>query len=134
MITDPISDILTRVRNAINKKQSFVALPSTKYTKALSRIFLEEGYITNLEEQFNENKRILILSLKYKYQNKEKISIINSIKRISRPGLRVYVNHKQVPKVLGGIGISIISTSKGIISDKKARQLKLGGELLCKIW
>nr|YP_009254382.1 ribosomal protein S8 [Verdigellas peltata]CZF96635.1 ribosomal protein S8 [Verdigellas peltata] len=134
MITDPIADILTRIRNSIARKHPFVILPLTKYAKIFAKILLDEGYILTVDEQFNENKKILILFLKYKYENKQKVSIFTSLKRISRPGLRVYINHKNIPYVLGGMGIAIISTSQGIFSDRKARQLNLGGELLCTIW
>ena len=134
MNVDTISDTLTRIRNALQKKHNFVILPLNTMNKILSKILLTEGYIQNIEEKFQENKKFLILDLKYKGEKHNKASIINNIKRISKPGLRVYVNNKEIPIVLGGLGIAILSTSKGVLSDKKARQLGVGGELLCLIW
>lgn len=132
MINDTISDMLTRIRNAILSKHQIVQLPSTKITQNVIRVLKEEGFIHEFEEIQENLRNYLIISLKYKGRNKE--SIITELKRISKPGLRVYVNHKELPKVLGGIGIAIISTSKGIMSDRYARHLKLGGEIICYIW
>lgn len=134
MNIDRVSDTLTRIRNALQKKHSFVILPLNTMNKILSKILLIEGYIQNVEEKFQENKKFLILDLKYKGEKHNKAPIITNIKRISKPGLRVYVNNKEIPVVLGGLGIAILSTSKGVLSDKKARQLGIGGELLCLIW
>lgn len=132
MINDTISDMLTRIRNAILSKHQIVQVPSTKITKNVLKVLKEEGFIHNFEEIKENLRNYLIISLKYKGKNKE--SIITELKRISKPGLRVYVNHKELPKVLGGIGIAIISTSKGIMSDRYARHLRLGGEVICYIW
>lgn len=134
MINDPIADMLTRIRNGINKNHSFVVLPATAKTLDISKILLQEGYLSNIDHKITETKNSLVIHLRYKYEDHKKISIISSIKRISRPGLRVYVPSKKIPRVLGGIGICILSTSKGIFSDRKARELNLGGELLCEIW
>lgn len=134
MINDPIADMLTRIRNGLNKNHSFVLLPATAKTLQISKILLQEGYLSNIDQQFDGEKNNLILHIKYKYEERKKVSIINSIKRVSRPGLRVYVTSKKIPRVLDGIGIAILSTSKGILSDRKAREFNLGGELLCEIW
>lgn len=131
-MNDTISDMLTRIRNAILAKHQIVQVPSTKISKNVLKVLKEEGYINEFKEIKDHFKNHLIISLKYKGRNKE--PIITKLKRISKPGLRVYVNHKELPKVLGGIGIAIISTSKGIITDKYARNLGLGGEIICYIW
>lgn len=131
-MNDTISDMLTRIRNAILAKHQIVQVPSTKISKNVLKVLKEEGYINEFKEIKDHFKNHLIISLKYKGRNKE--PIITKLKRISKPGLRVYVSHKELPKVLGGIGIAIISTSKGIITDKYARNLGLGGEIICYIW
>ena len=132
MVNDTISDTLTRIRNAILAKHQMVKIPATNITYNIISVLHNEGFIDNFDEMQNEFKKFLLVKLKYKGQNKE--SIITKLKRISRPGLRVYSKHKELPKVLGGIGIAIISTSKGVMTDKQARYLGLGGEVLCYIW
>nr|YP_009393770.1 ribosomal protein S8 [Caloglossa beccarii]ARW62332.1 ribosomal protein S8 [Caloglossa beccarii] len=131
-MNDTISDMLTRIRNAILAKHQIVQVPSTKMSKNVLKVLEEEGYINEFKEIQDHLNNYLIISLKYKGRNKE--PIITKLKRISKPGLRVYVSHKELPKVLGGIGIAIISTSKGIITDRYARNLGLGGEIICYIW
>nr|YP_007878216.1 30S ribosomal protein S8 [Calliarthron tuberculosum]AGA63827.1 30S ribosomal protein S8 [Calliarthron tuberculosum] len=131
MVNDTIADTLTRIRNAILAKHQIVQVPSTKVTRSIIQVLKEEGFIYNFEEIKDDFKNFLLISLKYK--GKQNSSIIKSLKRISKPGLRVYSNHKNLPKVIGGIGIAIISTSKGIMTDKKARYSGLGGEVLCHI-
>nr|YP_009396044.1 ribosomal protein S8 [Dasya naccarioides]ARW65230.1 ribosomal protein S8 [Dasya naccarioides] len=132
MVNDIISDMLTRIRNANLAKHQIVQITSTKLTKNIIKVLKEEGFIYEFEE-FGENiKNNLIVSLKYKGKNKK--PVITELQRISKPGFRVYANHKNLPKVLGGMGIAIISTSKGIMTDKNARHIGLGGEILCYIW
>nr|YP_009392531.1 ribosomal protein S8 [Caloglossa monosticha]ARW61093.1 ribosomal protein S8 [Caloglossa monosticha] len=132
MVNDTIADMLTRIRNANLSKHQIAQVPSTKITKNILKVLKEEGFIYEFEEVQEDFRNYLIISLKYKGRNKE--PIITQLKRISKPGLRVYVNYKELPKVLGGIGIAVISTSKGIMTDKYARNLGLGGEVLCYIW
>ena len=132
MINDTISDALTRIRNAILAKHQMVKIPATNITYRIVSVLHNEGFIENFEEIKDEFKQFLLITLKY--QGKNKNSIITKLKRISKPGLRIYSKHKELPKVLGGIGIAIISTSKGVMTDKQARYLGLGGEVLCYIW
>lgn len=132
MTNDTVSDMLTRVRNANLAKHQVVQVPATKMTKSIARVLLEEGFIESIEEVGLDMNRQLLLSLKYKGRERE--PVINALKRISRPGLRVYANRKELPRVLGGLGIAVISTSKGVLTDTKARTQGLGGEVLCYIW
>lgn len=132
MINDTISDTLTRIRNAILAKHQIVQVPATKITRNIINVLKNEGFIENFDEIKGEFQNFLLISLKYKGKNKS--SIITKLKRISKPGLRVYAKHKEVPKVLGGLGIAIISTSQGIMTDKQARYSGLGGEVLCYVW
>lgn len=132
MIRDAISDMLTRIRNANMVRHQIVQIPHTKMTIAIAEILKEEGYISEFE-QFEENdQKLLLLCLKYQGQKRE--PIITSIKRISKPGLRIYVSSKNLPKVLGNLGIAILSTSKGVITNHKAKSLGIGGEVICYIW
>ena len=130
MVADRIADMLTRIRNANQMKYNTVDVISTKMTKAIASILKEEGYISDFTE--NSENKMLTLTLKYGDNKKERVII--GLKRISKPGLRVYVKHDELPKVLNGLGIAIISTSKGIMTDKKARENNLGGEVLAYIW
>ena len=132
MINDTISDTLTRIRNAILAKHQIVQVPATRITRNIIKVLKNEGFIDSFDEIKDQFKNFLIITLKYKGKNK--ISTITKLKRISKPGLRVYTNHQELPKVLGGMGIAIISTSQGIITDKQARYLGIGGEVLCYIW
>ena len=132
MVNDTIADMLTRVRNANLARHKIVQIPSTKMTKNISAVLLEEGFIQDFEEVGDGINRQLLLSLKYK--GKEGEPVITALKRISRPGLRVYANRKELPRVLGGLGVAIVSTSKGVLTDNKARHQGLGGEVLCYIW
>jgi len=132
MVNDTISDTLTRIRNAILAKHQVVQVPGTKIIRNLIIVLKEEGFIEDFDEITDQLKKCFLIVLKYK--NKKKSPIITRLKRISRPGLRVYAKHRELPKVLGGIGIAIISTSKGIMTDKKARYSGIGGEVLCYIW
>ena len=129
-MTDPIADMLTRIRNANQMKYNNVAVLNTKMTREIASILKEEGYIS--EYAVNEETKMLDLSLKYGDNKKERV--ITGLKRISKPGLRVYAKRDELPRVLNGLGIAIISTSKGIMTDKKARENGLGGEVLAYIW
>jgi small subunit ribosomal protein S8 len=132
MTRDIISDMLTRIRNANLAKHQIVQIPSTKITRSIANVLLAEGFIDSFEELKNGLKSSLLLSLKYK--GKERVPFITKITRASRPGLRLYSNAKNMPRVLGGFGTAIVSTSKGLMTDKKAREEGIGGELLCYIW
>ena len=132
MTTDTISDMLTRIRNANLAKHQIVQIPSTKITRSIANVLLAEGFIDSFEELKNGLKSSLLLSLKYK--GKERTPFITKITRASRPGLRLYSNAKTMPRILGGFGTAIVSTSKGLMTDKKAREEGIGGELLCYIW
>lgn len=131
MMTDPIADMLTRIRNGIHAKHDSVEIPASKVKKALAQVLLEEGYIDgyNVDDESVQGK--IIIDLKYG-PNDEKV--ISGIRRISKPGLRVYVNKDEVPRVLGGLGIAVISTSKGIVTDRVARKEGVGGEVICYVW
>ena len=132
MVTDTISDMLTRIRNATMVKHQIVQIPVTKMSLAIATILKQEGFITDFENYQEENQDYLLLSLKY--MGKSRKSVISEIKRISKPGLRVYTNSKELPKVLDNLGIAIISTSKGVMTNLKAKELGIGGEVLCYIW
>ena len=129
--TDPIADMLTRIRNASAAKHKTVDVPASKMKKAIADILYNEGYIKSVEEIANENQEILRIALKY---DENGAKVIAGIKRISKPGLRVYASAEKLPKVLNGLGIALISTSKGIKTDKEARKENLGGEVLAYIW
>jgi small subunit ribosomal protein S8 len=131
VMTDPIADLLTRVRNANSARHEVVEIPSSKVKKAVANILLEEGYVKGIEE-FNDGVvPMMRIALKYG-ANKERV--ITGLKRISKPGLRVYCKADEVPKVLNGLGVAIVSTSKGMVADREARKLGLGGEVICYIW
>ncbi|HQO68971.1 MAG: 30S ribosomal protein S8 [Clostridia bacterium] len=129
-ISDVIADMLTRIRNAGTAKHEKVDITSSNLKKDIANILLEEGYIKDVELIEDEKQGIIRVTLKYQ----EKKSVITGIKRISKPGLRVYSNKDELPRVLNGLGIAIISTSKGIMTDKKARTLGVGGEVLAFVW
>lgn len=132
MVNDTISDMLTRLRNSNLAKHQVVQVPATRMTRNIANILLEEGFIQSIEEIGESFNKQLLLSLKYKGKNRQ--PVITSLKRISKPGLRVYANRKELPRVLGGLGIAVISTSHGVMNDTKARTQGLGGEVLCYIW
>ena len=132
MVNDTISDMLTRIRNANMVKHQIVQIPSTKMSVAIAGILKEEGFIEDFESYSEDNKKFLLISLKYIGKSRE--SVISTIKRVSKPGLRVYTNSKELPRVLDNLGIAIISTSKGVMTNLKARELGIGGEILCYIW
>jgi len=132
MKTDTISDMLTRIRNANLSKHQIVQIPATNVTRSITVVLLNEGFIESFEELKNGLRSSLLLSLKY--TGKERTPLIKKITRASRPGLRLYSNAKKMPRVLGGFGTALDSTSKGLMTDKKAREEGIGGELLCYIW
>lgn len=132
MVTDTISDMLTRIRNATMVKHQIVQIPVTKLSLSIATILREEGFIEDFEHYNEEKRQFLLLSLKY--TGKSRKSVISEIKRISKPGLRVYKKSEQLPKVLDNLGIAIMSTSKGVMTNGKAKELGIGGEVLCYIW
>ena len=131
-MTDPIADMLTRIRNANTAKHDTVDVPSSKMKLAIAKILLDEGYIKSYE--LVENGKFNDIRIKLKYGASKNEKIISGLQRISKPGLRVYANKEELPKVLGGLGVAIISTNKGVITDKEARKLGVGGEVLCFVW
>ena len=131
VVTDPIADLLTRIRNALVAKHDSIVVPASNAKKAIAQILLDEGYIRGFEFVEDGNQGKLKIALKY---GPGKIKAITGLKRISKPGLRVYAKKDQVPKVLGGLGIAIISTSRGVMTDKRARKESVGGEVLAYIW
>lgn len=131
-MSDPIADMLTRIRNANTAKHDTVDVPSSKMKLAIAKILLDEGYIKSYELVENGKFNDIRITLKYGASKNEKI--ISGLQRISKPGLRVYANKEELPKVLGGLGVAIISTNKGVITDKEARKLGVGGEVLCFVW
>ncbi len=131
-MSDPIADMLTRIRNANTAKHDTVDVPSSKMKLAIAQILQDEGYIRKYELVDDGNFKAIHITLKYGVDKNEKI--ITGIKRISKPGLRVYAGKDELPRVLGGLGIAIISTNQGVITDKEARKLKVGGEVLAFVW
>ncbi|MGI6017413.1 MAG: 30S ribosomal protein S8 [Marvinbryantia sp.] len=131
-MSDPIADMLTRIRNANTAKHDTVDVPSSKMKVAIANILLDEGYITKYDIVEEGGFPIIRITLKYGADKNEKI--ITGIKRISKPGLRVYAGKDEVPRVLGGLGVAILSTNKGVITDREARKLQVGGEVLAFVW
>ena len=132
MTTDTIADMLTRIRNANLAKHQVVQIPSTKVTRSIAQVLFAEGLIDSFEELKNGLKSSLLVSLKY--SEKDRKPCIEEIQRISKPGLRVYSSSKKMPRVLGGFGTAIVSTSRGLMTDRQARSECIGGEILCYIW
>ena len=132
MTSDPIADMLTRIRNANTAKHDTVDVPASKMKIAIADILLNEGYITKYDIVEDGNFKTIRITLKYGADKNEKV--ISGLKRISKTGLRVYANSEELPRVLGGLGTAIISTNQGVITDKEARKLQIGGEVLCFIW
>ena len=130
-MTDPIADMLTRVRNALAANKETVEVPSSNMKKAIAEIMLAEGYVSDVKLEKDEFNGKLVLTLKYSGKKKP---VINGLKRVSRPGLRVYSDVEKMPRVMDGLGIAILSTNKGILTDKQAKAQNVGGELLCYIW
>lgn len=132
MVTDTISDMLTRIRNAHMVKHQIVQIPATKMSVSIAEILKEEGFIEDVENYIEYERKYLLISLKY--LGKSRKPVISKIERVSKPGLRVYANSKKLPRVLDNLGIAIISTSKGVMTNLKAKELGIGGEILCYIW
>ena len=130
VMTDPIADMLTRIRNANIVRSKLVEIPASKVKHELARILKEEGYIDDFEVVDSSNQGTIRVHLKYMGKDR----VISGLKRISRPGLRVYAGKDEIPRVLGGLGVAILSTSQGIMTDKSARSTGIGGEVLCYIW
>lgn len=132
-MTDPIADMLTRIRNANIAMHDTLTMPSSKMKEAIAKILLSEGYITDFSVEELEGKAYKNLKITMKY-SEEREKVITGIKRVSKPGLRIYKASTGVPRVLGGMGIAILSTSKGVITDREARMKHVGGEVLCEVW
>ena len=130
-ITDPVADMLTRIRNANSAKHDTVDVPASNLTKAIAQILLEEGYIKSYTLVDNGNQGVIHITLKYMAKKQQ---VISGLKRVSKPGLRIYAGADELPKVLKGLGLAIVSTSKGVMTDKKARELHIGGEVLAFVW
>jgi small subunit ribosomal protein S8 len=129
--TDPIADMLTRIRNGNSASKEAVSMPSSKKLVEIARVMKEEGYIINYSVEDNDPQDVLSITLKY---GSKKEKVIRGIRRISKPGLRIYAGKDELPRVLGGLGVAIISTSKGVMSDRDARKAGVGGEVLAYIW
>ena len=130
-ITDPVADMLTRIRNANSAKHETVDVPASNLKKAIAQILLDEGYIKSFSVQDNGNQGVIHITLKYLAK---KQAVISGLRRVSKPGLRIYAGADELPKVLKGLGIAIVSTSKGVMTDKKARENHVGGEVLAFVW
>ena len=131
MVTDPIADLLTRIRNAVMANHRIVEIPASKIKKEITKILFEKGYILNYK--FEEEPRPGLIKIALKYHPVTKVSAITTLDRISKPGLRKYVDAENLPRVLNGLGIAILSTSQGVMTDKEAKTKKIGGEVLCFI-
>lgn len=130
-MTDPIADMLTRIRNALTVKKETVEIPSSKMKQEIARIMLEEGYVKDVKLVKDEYNGKILITLKYTEDNR---SVIGGLKRVSKPGLRTYSGAQEMPKVLGGYGIAIVSTNRGIMTDKQAKRENVGGEVLCYVY
>jgi len=130
-MTDPVADFLTRVRNAIRAKQQKVDVPASKLKTEMARILKEEGYISNFKATEENGQKLLRVYLKYSNSNEAAIS---NLERISKPGCRVYVGRTEIPRVLGGLGINILTTPRGVMTGREARKQGVGGEILCQVW
>jgi small subunit ribosomal protein S8 len=135
-VNDPISDMLTRIRNAVSTGQPLVAMPSSNLKAEIARILREEGFIESFEVFAGEKafERMLRVKLKYVGERRERRPVITGLVRVSRPGRRVYTHKQDIPWVLSGMGVAILSTPKGVMTGQRARQLNVGGEILCKVW
>ncbi|HRD41499.1 MAG TPA: 30S ribosomal protein S8 [Prochlorococcaceae cyanobacterium AMR_MDS_5431] len=129
---DPISDMLTRIRNASEKRHQTTRIPSSRMSRSIAQVLREEGFIAEVNDEGEGVKKQLVLELKY--SGKHRQPIIRSLQRVSKPGLRIYKNTRGLPKVLGGLGVAIISTSRGVMSDRNARKQGVGGEVLCYVY
>jgi small subunit ribosomal protein S8 len=135
-VSDPIADMLTRIRNAVMSGQSLTAMPNSKVKVEIAKILKEEGYIESYDVVEGERPGQMVLRVRIKYigERREKRPVITNLERISRPGRRVYTKKQEIPWVLSGMGVAILSTPKGIMTGQRARQLNLGGEIICKVW
>jgi len=129
-MTDPIADLLTRIKNAYKARHETLVVPFSKIKLAICEVLINENYLKSANLQTQDNRQVLVIELLYK----DKAAAISDVKRISKPGVRIYSKSINVPRVLGGLGISILSTPKGVMSSKQAKKLKLGGELICQVW
>jgi small subunit ribosomal protein S8 len=129
---DPISDMLTRIRNASEKRHATTRIPASRMSHSIARVLQQEGFISAISEEGEGVRRQLVLELRY--SGKHRQPLIRSVQRVSKPGLRIYKNTRQLPKVLGGLGVAIISTSRGVMSDRDARKQGVGGEVLCYVY
>jgi small subunit ribosomal protein S8 len=130
-LTDPVADLLTRIRNAVNARQQKLDVPASKLKLEIARILKEEGYLSNFKATEEGGRKVLRLYIKYGSNNDAAIS---NVARVSRPGCRVYVGHTEIPRVLGGLGINILTTPKGVMTGRQARKSGIGGEILCEVW
>ncbi|PYY01700.1 MAG: 30S ribosomal protein S8 [Acidobacteria bacterium] len=130
-LTDPVADLLTRIRNAVSARQQKLDVPASKLKMEIARILKEEGYISNFKATEENGRKVLRVYLKYSSNND---AAITNLARISRPGCRVYVGHEEIPRVLGGLGINILTTPKGVMTGRQARKSGIGGEILCEVW
>jgi small subunit ribosomal protein S8 len=130
-LTDPVADMLTRIRNAISARHQKVDIPASKLKLEIARILKEEGYVSNFKATEEEGHKVLRIYLKYSNNNE---AVISNVNRVSRPGCRVYVRRTEIPRVLGGLGINILTTPRGVMTGRQARKQGLGGELLCEVW
>jgi len=133
-VTDPIADMLTRIRNALMAGHTSVAMPSSKMKVAIARILKDEGFIEDFVVGDERPQPVLVIRLKYVGQRRHRRPVITGLKRVSKPGRRIYVGKREIPWVLSGMGIAILSTPKGVLTDQQARRLGVGGEVLCYIW
>ena len=130
-LTDPVADLLTRIRNAVGARQQKLDVPASKLKMEIARILKEEGYISNFKATEENGRKVLRVYLKYSSNND---AAITNLARVSRPGCRVYVGHTEIPRVLGGLGINILTTPKGVMTGRQARKSGIGGEILCEVW
>lgn len=133
-VTDPIADMLTRIRNALMRGHSQVAVPASKLKLAIAQVMKDEGFVEDVELSDDHPQPFIRIALKYTRGRRERRPLIAGIKRVSKPGRRVYVGREEIPWVLGGMGIAVLSTSRGVMSDRQARRMGVGGEVLCHIW
>nr|YP_010627812.1 ribosomal protein S8 [Begonia anemoniflora]WBN94772.1 ribosomal protein S8 [Begonia anemoniflora] len=131
---DTIANLITSIRNADMTRKEMVRIPSTNITENIVKILLREGFIENVRKHFQNNQNFLVLTLRHKRNRKGPFKSFLNLKQISRPGLRIYSNYQKIPRILGGMGVVILSTSRGIMTDREARLEKMGGEILCYIW
>jgi small subunit ribosomal protein S8 len=132
--TDPVADMLTRIRNASMRGHSQVAIPASKLKLAIARVMKEEGFVEEVELSDDRPQPFIRIALKYMGSRQNRTSLIAGLTRVSKPGRRVYVGRKEVPWVLNGMGIAVLSTSRGVVSDRQARRMRVGGEVLCNVW